>query len=119
MGVTYSFCSFGTDVAINESAANGNYFKMEFTNMKPVARKNDLVVQKDTGELYIEDLLSRKLIYLNPTSAFVWEKCDGNKEPNEIADEMGRELGVKVSEGVVTMALQKLSQESLLVSAGL
>ncbi len=83
--------------------------------MKPVARKNDLVIQKNTGELFIEDLISKKSIYLNPTSAYVWEKCDGRKNESEIAREMGRELGVPVSEQVIKMAFSKLSSESLFV----
>lgn len=82
--------------------------------MKPIARKNDLVIQRDTGELFIEDLVSKKMIYLNPTSAYVWEKCDGRKNENDIAKELEKELGVSVSEMVVTMALDKLSRESLL-----
>jgi hypothetical protein len=82
--------------------------------MKPIARKNNLVVQKDTGELFIEDLVSKKMIHLNPTSAYVWEKCDGRKNEMDIAQELGQELGVMVSEQVVAMALCKLSQESLL-----
>lgn len=82
--------------------------------MKPIARKNDLVVQRDTGELYIEDLVNDKKIILNPTSAYVWEKCDGRKNGVEIAREMGEELGVTVSQKVVEMALNKLSSESLL-----
>lgn len=83
-------------------------------NMKPIARRNDLVVQKDTGELYIEDLVSKKTIRLNPTSAYVWERCDGYKNETEIARELGQELGVSVSENVVRMALGKLSREHLL-----
>lgn len=82
--------------------------------MKPKARKENLKVKKDTGELFIEDVLNAKFIHLNPTSAYVWEKCDGKHEPMEIADEMGRELGVSVSERVVAMAIDKLSKESLL-----
>ncbi len=85
--------------------------------MKPIARKENLVVQKDTGELFIEDLVSRKMIYLNPTSAFVWEKCDGKKDEVEIAQELGKELGTSVSEKVVSMAINKLSKEELLVVA--
>lgn len=81
--------------------------------MKPIARKNNLVVQKDTGELFIEDLTNKKSIYLNPTSAYVWEKCDGRRNESEIAQEMGRELGVSVSEQVIRMAFSKLSSESL------
>lgn len=83
-------------------------------NMKPVARRNNLVIQRDTGELFIEDLLNRKQIKLNPTSAYVWEKCDGRHETYEIAEEMESELGVSVSESVVLMALNRLYSERLL-----
>ena len=85
--------------------------------MKPVARKENLVIQKDTGELFIEDLLTHRTIHLNPTSAYVWEKCDGCKNEFEIANELGRELGVSVSEKVIQMAFSKLSQEHLLETA--
>ena len=82
--------------------------------MKPVARRNNLVVQRDTGELFIEDLLNQKQIKLNPTSAYVWEKCDGRHETYEIAEEMESELGVSVSESVVLMAINRLYSERLL-----
>lgn len=73
-----------------------------------------MVVQRDTGELFIEDLVNQKSIYLNPTSAYVWEKCDGRHETYEIAEEMESELGVSVSENVVLMALNRLHSEKLL-----
>ena len=82
--------------------------------MKPVARRNNLVVQRETGELFIEDLLNHKQIRLNPTSAYVWEKCDGRHETYEIAEEMGSELGISVSENVVLMAVNRLNSERLL-----
>ncbi|MDH3530111.1 MAG: PqqD family protein [Acidobacteriota bacterium] len=83
--------------------------------MKPKARRDNLKVKQDTGELFIEDVLNAKYIHLNPTSAYVWEKCDGNHEPVEIALEMGKELGVTVSESVVYMTIEKLSREKLLI----
>lgn len=83
--------------------------------MKPIARKTDLVVKRDTGELFIEDILNHNLIHLNPTSAYVWEKCDGSKDTTEIAAEMGNELGVSVSENVILMALNRLQGERLLL----
>lgn len=85
--------------------------------MKPVARQNDLIVKRDTGELFIEDIVNRNFIYLNPTSAYVWEKCDGQRDTTDIAREMGRELGVSVSEQVVRMALTKLEGERLIAGA--
>lgn len=83
--------------------------------MKPIARKTDLVIKRDTGELFIEDVLNHNLIRLNPTSAYVWEKCDGSKDTTEIAAEMGNELGVTVSENVILMALNRLQGERLLL----
>ena len=85
--------------------------------MKPIARRKDLVVQRDTCELFIEDLLNRKRIRLNPTCAFVWERCDGMKETYEIAAELADELGVLVSEGVILMALNHLYSQRLLEPA--
>lgn len=82
--------------------------------MKPIARTNDLVIKRDTGELYIEDILNHNLIHLNPTSAYVWEKCDGSKDTTQIAAEMGSELGVSVSENVILQALNRLQGVMLL-----
>ncbi len=82
--------------------------------MRPIARRNDLVVKRDTGELFIEDILNNNQIRLNPTSAYVWERCDGKHKTTEIAEEMGKELGVSVSESVILMALNRLQGERLL-----
>jgi hypothetical protein len=85
--------------------------------MKPVARRNNLVIKRDTGELFIEDILHHNHIRLNPTSAYVWEKCDGSKDTTEIAAEMEEELGVSVSENVVLMAINRLQGARLLIGA--
>jgi hypothetical protein len=61
--------------------------------------------------------LNHSYIHLNPTSAYVWEKCDGSKDSSQIAAEMGSELGVKVSENVILHALNRLQGERLLVAA--
>jgi hypothetical protein len=82
--------------------------------MRPVARRNDLIVKRDTGELFIEDILNKNQIRLNPTSAYVWEKCDGKHETIEIANEMSRELGMSVSEKVILLAINRLQGERLL-----
>ncbi len=85
--------------------------------MNPIARKHALVITKETGELYIEDLENDKAIYLNPTSAYVWEKCDGHRSASEIAREMEDELGMKISRKVVSMAVDKLFAKNLLDTA--
>lgn len=82
--------------------------------MKPIARKSDLLIEEDTGELFIHDLRNANAICLNPTSAYVWQKCDGKKESSEIALEMQKELGVPVSEKLVSYAIDRLFSECLL-----
>ena len=81
--------------------------------MKPIARMNGLEIKEDTGELFIRDLLNANAVCLNPTSAYVWQKCDGKKEPDDIAKEMGEELGVPVSETLVSLAIHRLSADHL------
>lgn len=81
--------------------------------MKPIARKNDLIIQEDTGELFIQDLRNANAICLNPTSAYVWQKCNGKRETHEIAVEMERELGVPVSDKLVSFAIDHLSAQRL------
>lgn len=83
--------------------------------MRPIARRDQLVVKRDTGQLYIEDVANRKYICLNPTSAYVWEKCDGKKDETVIAREMAEDLGVTVSESFVSQIMSKLFAEELLV----
>ena len=87
--------------------------------MKPKARKEDLVVKRDTGELYIEDMTNESEIHLNPVSAYVWEKCDGERDTEAIALEMERELGMKISEKVVAMAVTKLLDNNLIEDVAL
>lgn len=82
--------------------------------MKPIARRSDLLVEECAGELYIHDLRNASAICLNPTSAYVWRKCDGNHEMKEIAMEMQSELGRPVSENLVSAAIDRLSSECLL-----
>ncbi len=83
--------------------------------MKPIARKNDLLIKEDTGELFIHDLRNETAICLNPTSAYIWRKCDGKHETSDIAAEMQNELGVQVSENLVSSAIDQLRSQSLVV----
>jgi len=82
--------------------------------MNPVARKNDLVIERDVVDLFIHDLQSEKYILLNPVSAFVWKKCDGKHNTEEIAHDLEMEVGTKVSLGLISSTVEKLFSERLL-----
>jgi Coenzyme PQQ synthesis protein D (PqqD) len=86
-------------------------------DMKPIARQEDLSIRRNTGELYIHDLKHEAYICLNPTTAYVWEKCDGRHDKQDIAQAMESELGVKVSEGLINSTLDLLVAERLIETA--
>jgi hypothetical protein len=82
--------------------------------MRPIARRNELVVQEMAGETLVYDLRTNKAICLNQTSALVWQNCDGKKNVLEIASEMEKQLNNSVSEDLVWFALNQLKKEQLL-----
>lgn len=82
--------------------------------MKPIARKDDLVIQEVGGEILVYDLRTNKAICLNQTSALVWQNCDGNKNTFEIAENMEKKLGNAVNEDLVWFAVKQLEREKLL-----
>lgn len=82
--------------------------------MKPIARKDDLVIQEMGGEILVYDLRTNKAICLNQTSALVWQNCDGTKDALEIAKSIENQLGSSVKEDLVWFALNQLKEETLL-----
>lgn len=79
-----------------------------------LARHDELVVQELPDEVLVYDLRKHKAHCLNPTAAFVWKHCDGQKTTAEMARLMEKEWGKPVSEDVIWMALKQLSKADLL-----
>lgn len=82
--------------------------------MKPIARKDDLVIQEMEGEILVYDLRTDRAICLNQTSALVWQNCDGKKNTLEIAGNLEKELGAPIKEELVRFAISQLKEEELL-----
>jgi len=80
----------------------------------PLARQNDIVVQKTNDETLIYDLKTNKAFCLNETSALVWELCDGKRTASKISDEMSVRFKTLVSDEFVWLALGQLNDEGLL-----
>lgn len=85
--------------------------------MRPIARKEELIIQELAEEVLVYDLRKNKAICLNQTSALVWQNCDGNKTAAEIASEMEKHFGSSVNEDLVWFALDQLEKENLLLNA--
>ena len=80
----------------------------------PKSRKDNLVVQELDGEVLIYDLQTDKAMCLNPTSALIWEACDGNRSVNEISEFVSKKLNSKGNEDLVWLALDQLKKEKLI-----
>jgi len=83
----------------------------------PSARKTGLVVQDMPDEVLVYDLDSNKAHCLNKSAALVWKSCDGTKTVSDIVRLFESDSGEKVSEDFVWLALDQLSENSLLEKA--
>lgn len=81
---------------------------------KPLAKREDLVVQELPDELLIYDVSTGKAFCLNETSAFVWKKADGQRSVAEIRRLMESEYKSPVSEDLIWLALDQLGKDNLL-----
>ena len=83
-------------------------------NVKPVARKNDLVIQESDNEVLVYDLVTNKASCLNETAAFVWQSCNGSNGIADIAKALGRKTDQAVNDDLVWLAIDELSKHKLL-----
>lgn len=81
---------------------------------KPVARKEDLVIQNVDGELLVYDLRTNKAYHLTETAAFVWKACDGEHTAEDIRQKLEERFNSKVNEEFVNLALEQLGENNLL-----
>src|SRR5438552_19033755 len=65
-------------------------------------------------ELCIYNWQRKEVHALNPTAARVWQQCDGQTSPEQIAATLAAELNVPDAEELVWLTLSKLEQAHLL-----
>ncbi len=82
----------------------------------PKARKNGLVIQETGDEVLVYDVDTNRAHCLNRTAAFVWKSCDGRNSVPQIAALLGKEFANDVDEDLVWLAIDQLTNESLLES---
>lgn len=81
---------------------------------KPMARKQNVVIQSAGSEMLVYDLDTNKAACLNETSANVWKHCDGSKDVASIALALSMEMGKPVDEQIVVLALEQMEANDLL-----
>jgi hypothetical protein len=82
--------------------------------LKPLARRDGLVINELPEEIVIYDRESHKAHCLNQTAALVWKRCDGRTAPAKIAQSLQKELKAPVNEELVWYALEQLGKDGLL-----
>ena len=81
---------------------------------KPIARTEDLIVERLDDEVLVYDLRTEKYHALNATSASLWELCDGSRSIKDLATFVGAD-DPATGQQVVWLALKQLSERRLLV----
>jgi hypothetical protein len=82
----------------------------------PSARKFKLVVRELAEEVLVYDEETHRAHCLNRTAALVWKHCDGKTPVSGIAERVGGQLSSGVSEDLVWLALDQLTEFDLLAS---
>ncbi|MBX7171343.1 MAG: PqqD family protein [Pyrinomonadaceae bacterium] len=80
----------------------------------PVSRKADIVVQDFKDETLVFDLIKNKAFVLNETSSMVWQLCDGKNSIDEITNKMSASINQTVSVELVWLAVEELNRENLI-----
>lgn len=81
---------------------------------KPIARKENLVIQEASDEVLVYDLKSNKAHCLNATAAFVWQSCDGATTIADISEKLAEKSGSQVPVELVWLAIDQLQEKELL-----
>lgn len=82
--------------------------------MRPRSRSTGLLVQQVGDQLVAYDQSGQRLHVLNRTAAATWRHCNGLHDIRELAELVGRELGIPADEQLIELALQQLDDARLL-----
>jgi hypothetical protein len=84
--------------------------------MRPLARRDDLIVRELPDETLVYETRSHKAHCLNSTAALIWQHCDGRRTVRDLALVVQQAIEAPVSDEVVELALDELGKAGLLQS---
>ena len=82
--------------------------------MKPKRRQEALLVHELPDETLVYDLERHKAFCLGKNISSIWRHCTGQRTPAQIARALEADLGARVGEDVVRVALHRLGKVRLL-----
>ena len=80
---------------------------------KPLAKKENIVIQEAENEVLVYDLNTNQAHCLNSTAAFVWQACDGKNSVDSISAALAEKSGKQVPQEIIWMAIEQLQQKDL------
>jgi hypothetical protein len=84
-------------------------------DIRPLARKQELIIQHLDDEVLVYDRKNDRAHCLNSTAALIWQNCDGKTSFSQLARLVRRNsLSYEVAEKIVWLALGQLSRKALL-----
>ncbi|MFL6210406.1 MAG: PqqD family protein [Pyrinomonadaceae bacterium] len=84
--------------------------------VKPLARKDNLIIRELPDEVLVYDLERDKAHCLNQTAALIWRHCDGRTSVSELARKLAHSSAAPIDERVVWFALKQLNKDQLLAA---
>jgi hypothetical protein len=83
------------------------------TTNGPLARKADLTIEDLPPEIIVYDHKRNRIHCLNPSTSFIWQRCDGRTTIEDIAAGLP-EIGLPADLDIVRRALKDLARTHLL-----
>jgi len=85
------------------------------STLRPRKLQGDrITIREIEAEVLIYDERTHRAWCLNPSSACIWQLCDGRNTVGMIATESAKKLGSAVNEDLVLLTLEELQQKSLI-----
>jgi hypothetical protein len=85
--------------------------------VKPLARRDDMVIRELPGELVVYDRREHRAHCLNATAAQVFRTADGSRGVGELAAGLDPAVAPELREALVREALEQLAAAGLLTAA--
>lgn len=87
--------------------------------MQTPKRRTEFEERTVEGEMVVVDPESEKIHQLNETASFIWQRCDGNHDRQQIVDDLATafEVDAETAAQDVANVLGKLEEIGLLVSS--
>ncbi len=86
------------------------------SSVKP-RKRVDLVIHEMDGEALVFDKMTADTHRLNATALFVWNACDGSKQPTQIANDLSDTYDVREpdAQAHVNQAIDTLIERQLVI----